>query len=555
MTEFNWQPHQLSNSFYRDYDIPPIYPVTPNINSIVQGIFDIAGTEVFNLSRSHIDFDFTVIYTAAQGTLTGGVSSVSGTVSSSFQVTVNGSTGSGSASSSTSGTVTAQAYPTLLALHLGKICPIQSIIFQTDSNIQLVNLTNAQQQSTSMYLPQTSIEKWIDRDLPEQGASLNPISNRGELIAPIKKPSYQQISAAGLYSPGAYSNTLANASSPGGVSMNIGPEESGRTLAPLPNGSGELACATLISTTSGAQGSITMRYRINLGDYKNTLFALNKDLFFNRRMRMIVNFEGLYRWGFTYQPNPNYFAPTNSFVGAADFTSLVFGGLSAGNINPVQNLTLRLALQSNETVASMVRNVVATDGLRMLFPFTLCTNFTASTTGAQQQFQVPINASLGQRLLRVYSVALNGWNTGAAFCSNDNSQPATAAPTATNNLYTQIQTKLNARFMQDSPLVVSTQEDFRFLKEMLRGSALTCSDGFYQKSFFVDNFTSGDRSHMWDDDNTSIGGLELKRADGQSVDYVYSLIVTSGAIAGTMFYIFPVVQRELVITKDNVLMI
>jgi len=561
MTEFNWQPRQLSNSFYRDYDVPPIYPVTPNINSIVQGIFDIAGTEVFNLSRTHLDFDLTVAYPVAQATQAGGVSQSTqvsaATVTYSYTALLSTAGGGGvqftltAPAFTASVSATAQAYPTLLALHLGKICPIQSIIFQTDSNIQLVNLTNAQQQSTSMYLPQTSIEKWLDRDLAEQGPAavgvVTPISNRGDLIAPIRKPSYQQISAAGLYSPGAYSNTLANASSPGGVSMNIGAEPAGQTLAPLPNGAGELACATLISTTSGAQGTITMRYRINLGDYKNTLFALNKDLFFNRRMRMIINFEGLYHWGFTYQPSPNYVTPTNSFVGAADFTSALTFTLS--------NVTLRLALQSNETVASMVRQQVAIDGLRMLFPFTLCTNFTASAITSQQQFQVPINASLGQRLLRVYSVALNGSNIGAAFCSNDNSQPATALATAPNNLYTQIQTKLNARFMQDSALALNQQEDYRFLKEMLRGSALTCSDAFYQKSFFVDNFTSGDRSHMWDDDNTSIGGLELKRADGQSVDYVYSLIVTSGAIAGTMFYIFPVVQRELVITKDNVLMI
>ena len=551
MTEFNWQPRQLSNSFYRDYDVPPIYPVTPNINSIVQGIFDIAGTEVFNLSRTHLDFDLTVAYPAAQATQTGGVTAGYTFTYTVASGTAGGATATGNislaATNTAAGSTSATAYPTLLALHLGKICPIQSIIFQTDSNIQLVNLTNAQQQSTSMYLPQTSIEKWLDRDLAEQGPAAVSISNRGDLIAPIRKPSYQQIGADGLYAPGAYSNTLANASSPGGVSMNIGPEAAGQTLAPLPNGSGELACATLISTTSGAQGTITMRYRINLGDYKNTLFALNKDLFFNRRMRMIINFEGLYRWGFTYQPNPNYITPTNSFVGAADFTSALTFTLS--------NVTLRLALQSNETVASMVRQQVAVDGLRMLFPFTLCTNFTASAVTAQQQFQVPINASLGQRLLRVYSVALNGSNIAAAFCSNDNSQPATAAANAPNNLYTQIQTKLNARFMQDSPLYLNSQEDFRFLREMLRGSAITCSDAFYQKSFFVDNFTSGDRSHMWDDDNTSIGGLELKRADGQSVDYVYSLIVTSGTIAGTMFYIFPVVQRELVITKDNVLMI
>jgi len=541
MSEFNWQPHQLSNSFYRDYTIPTYTPVTVNVNSIIQGIWDIPGTEVFNLSRSHVDFDVVITQTTT-GTLTYSYTQFVG--SSTVGVTVTGVT------------------PAQIAMHLGKIAPIQSIIFQTDSNIQLVNLTNAQQQSACMVLPQIPLERWITRDTPEQfpGTSAGPYLSRGDLIAPIKKPCLS--TPNGLLAnqaSGFAANPLAISNGPGGYIMTIGQEVGGSTVQLLTPTVGELGSATVITNTGTIQSTMVLRYRINLGDYKNTLFACDKDLYFNRRMRLVVNFDGWYHWGFNFTGNANQeLLSTNpGFQNAVNLTT-------ANQSLVVSNLSFQLALQSNETVAAMVRQQVAVDGLRMLFPFTLCTNFTATGGAAagvnvaanpvvtSNQLQVPINSSLGQRLLRVYSVAINGDNTGAAFCSNQN------LPTFTSNsgnpLYTQIQTRLNARFLQDSPLALSNKDDYRFMKEMLKGSAIISSDSFYMNSFFVDNFTSGNRSCCWDDENTSIGGLELKRADGQSVDYVYSIIVLN-AMAGTTYYIFQVVQREMVITKDNVLMI
>ena len=316
---------------------------------------------------------------------------------------------------------------------------------------------------------------------------------------------------------------------------------------PLPPATGELAMATLISTRSTAQNVLCFRYRINLKDYKNTLFSCDKDLFFNRRMRLVVNFDGYYHWGarFTGATEANY-ATAYSLAGAVNIPSGV-------NLT-FQNLTLRLGLQSNETVASMVRQVVTTDGLRMLFPYTLCTNFTASTVSAttQQQFQVPINASLGQRLMRVYSAGFNGNNTGFAFCNPCNAGSIGTA--GANLLYSQIQTRLNARNLQDSPLDVTTYSDYRFMKDMLKGSAVINAEQHQLASFFVDNFTSGVRSADWDEHNTDLGGLNLKRPDGSSVDYTYTLLINN-LNANAVYYVFSVVQREMVITKDNVLML
>jgi hypothetical protein len=540
MSEFDWSPKQLSNSFYRDYDIPPIYPVTPNINSIVQAIFDIPGTEVFNFCRSHIDFDIQLtlpVTTATQSSLTY-FNSTGGTASYSF-----------SSATANTGSQTGYNAAAQLALHLGKIAPIQSIVFQTDSNIQLVNLTNPQQQSAIMVLPQTKLEDWADRDEAVQSNLLNANLNRSDVIAPVRKPCYQQSNLAGQQVKGNSVALIQDTSSPGGASLVIDATGAGASPFPVPPGVGEMAMATLISTRSTVQNTLCFRYRINLRDYKNTLFACDRDLFFNRRMRLIVNFDGYYHWGaqFTGKDEPSVAGNgTLSFAGAQDIPSGV-------NLS-FQNLTLRLGLQSNETVAGNVRQHVTTDGLRMLFPYTLCTNFTASTVSSttQQQFQVPINASLGQRLMRVYSAGFNGSNTGFAFCNPCNMGSVGTA--GVNLLYSQIQTRLNARNLQDSPLDVTTYSDYRFMKDMLKGSAVINSEQHQLASFFVDNFTSAIHSSEWDEHNTDLGGLNLKRPDGSSVDYTYTLLINN-LNANAVYYVFSVVQREMVITKDNVLML
>jgi hypothetical protein len=545
MSEFDWSPKQLSNSFYRDYDIPPIYPVTPNINSIVQAIFDIPGTEVFNFCRSHIDFDIQLTlptvgtFTAASYTQNFNYYGSTGAVI----------TGSVSTASANAGSLTGYNALNQLALHLGKIAPIQSIVFQTDSNIQLVNLTNPQQQSAIMVLPQTKLEDWADRDEAVQSNLLNASLNRSDIIAPVRKPCYQQSNAAGQQVKGNSVALIQDTSSPGGASLVIDATAGGQSPFPVPPGVGEFAMATLISTRSTAQNTLCFRYRINLRDYKNTLFACDRDLFFNRRMRLIVNLDGYYHWGaqFTGATEASVVANGSlSLAGAVDIPSTV-------NLT-FQNLTLRLGLQSNETVAGNVRQHVTTDGLRMLFPYTLCTNFTASTVSAttQQQFQVPINASLGQRLMRVYSAGFNGSNTGFAFCNPCNM--GSVGTSGANLLYSQIQTRLNARNLQDSPLDVTQYADYRFMKDMLKGSAIINSEQHQLASFFVDNFTSGIHSAEWDNHNTDLGGLNLKRPDGSSVDYTYTLLINN-LNANAVYYVFSVVQREMVITKDNVLML
>lgn len=548
MSEFDWAPKQLSNSFYRDYDIPPIYPVTPNINSIVQAIFDIPGTEVFNFCRSHIDFDIKLTLPVVASSGTAFAANTANQTFNYFGSTGSVITGTASvASDANPGSLTGYVASNQLALHLGKIAPIQSIIFQTDSNIQLVNLTNPQQQSAIMVLPQTKLEDWADRDTAVQSSVLDSGLPRSDIIAPVRKPCYQQANVAGQHVRAPNSSALPQASGPGGASLIIDATAGGGTPLPPAPAVGELAMATLISTRSTAQNVLCFRYRINLKDYKNTLFACDKDLFFNRRMRLVVNLDGFYHWGaqFTGATEANQ-GTSYTLAGAQNIPSGV-------NLT-FQNLTLRLGLQSNETVASMVRNIVTTDSLRLLFPYTLCTNFTASTVSAttQQQFQVPINASLGQRLLRVYSAGFNGDNTGFAFCN-----PCNAPSVGSSNLnvlYSQIQTRLNARNLQDSPLDVSTYADYRFMKDMLKGSAVINSDQHQLASFFVDNFTSGSRSADWDEHNTDMGGLNLKRPDGSSVDYTYTLLINN-LNANAVYYVFSVVQREMVVTKDNVLML
>jgi hypothetical protein len=546
MSEFEWNPKQLSNSFYRDYDIPPIYPVTPNINSIVQAIFDIPGTEVFNFCRTHIDFDIQLTLPVV-----GSGSGTSATGNQSFNYfgsTGAVLTGTASTASANSGSASGFVAANQLALHLGKIAPIQSIVFQTDSNIQLVNLTNPQQQSAIMVLPQTKLEDWADRDEAVQSNLLNASLNRSDIIAPVRKPCYQLSNIAGQQVKGNSVALIQDTSSPGGASLVIDATANG-TPFPVPPGVGELAMATLISTRSTAQNTLCFRYRINLRDYKNTLFACDRDLFFNRRMRLVVNLDGYYHWG-------------AQFTGATEASVVANGTLSLAGASDIptgvnlsfQNLTLRLGLQSNESVASMVRQHVTSDGLRMLFPYTLCTNFTASTVSAttQQQFQVPINASLGQRLMRVYSAGFNGNNTGFAFCNPCNM--GSVGTNGVNLLYSQIQTRLNARNLQDSPLDVTTYSDYRFMKDMLKGSAIINSEQHQLASFFVDNFTSAIHSSEWDEHNTDLGGLNLKRPDGSSVDYTYTLLINN-LNANAVYYVFSVVQREMVITKDNVLML
>lgn len=503
MAEFQWSPAVLSNSQYKDFPALPVGgPPQISLLSTSKSKYKIPA-EVFNPGRSHIDIDFSV--------------------------------------------------PTAVALkhnfHLGKIMPVSQILWRHPNGTVLADCQYVAQQ-TSCVLPNLKIDEYASRTLTcsrfSQGTSNG--CPYGEIIHPVKKPTYMIESAVDYKSGDDGKQIVGSGSSyvfggsDGGQSLL--PNLAGTTATPGVPSTGELAVATSIGPIFQA-GVMFIKCRINFKDLVESMLCIDKDMFFGpQETELEITWRDTQHWGFetTGLAATNDASVTHSLAGSVPLSVVAALNSSA----PGGGVAVQLATQLNPKIQDNVKAVWSSGDFSMLIPYQMVSSNALTASATLQTVTVPISGSPGSRLLRCWTV-VNNPNDGSVYMSSNNLDKRVGV--ATNNttvLYNKIRTALGSRYLQDNSLDVAQGEDYNWLRDKLRGSAVMDWDTFRQFSFFVDNFTSGSRSIDWQEENKDLGGLP-----NDSGILSYKVEVTLTNAAACIVYVLYTLQKTLRMTPSG----
>jgi len=435
------------------------------------------------------------------------------------------------------------------ALHMGKNMLIESLNLLYDGATQaVVNLTSARVVSIATTLPQLKYSEYVGRTIAHQNVTANKgILERCELIQPIKHGSLVQYAANGSASA-FVGNTYADLAGMGGYAVDIDQAVNGATAAPhsIP---GQDAVCTAVGKLAAALTSY-VKVRINLSDYKNTLFAMDKTIYYPINATLIVNFAPWQKWGFS--------VPVASVTPSlADNVFLGSIALSASVVSLPSQPVLWVPYEANDMIANQCRLITA-ENLRMRVPFVsvLPSSWVGSGTRAAAassgpyRYNCPLTQTYGNHILRIYTVVCRT-DDGVAHFNNSNCVNANGAGTMLNNLYSSIRTFIGQRELQQGTLDCANAEDYRYLNVMLNGSAITSQTQFQNASFFVDNFTNAGPSYMWDVQNSNEGSYSMIDANGFPKNDVYSVEISSNFGAAQLFFII-VGQKTLYVSNGVV---
>lgn len=384
---------------------------------------------------------------------------------------------------------------------------VDNLLLQTEGGVTLAQINNCQMASKIMLKPNTKFHDFIRKDLFTE--YLTPCYSS----APIR------------YDPAS-----------NGVVDGVFPYLEPNYLAG-------------VAGAAGAAGSLTQTVLIPLSMFKGTILALDKDLYFPRNVRLILNLAATNTVGFT-AASPIVDGAAVAFTATAQYS----------------NLYLYLCQETNPLINAALQAKVDAGGLRYLTDF-LYTNV-QNVVGSSQNMQVRYNKSNGQRLKKIYFSRVIG-NLNPATNANqlyDTSNQyaetvlggAAAGPFghSTNQFISQFYSTLDGIRLQQ--LNVTTHQvvpvttsggaqnfdaamqgyDYMLMRQNLKGTIIYNTYMYAYNWFWMENFDQGE----YDRESQSVRtGLPLEK------EVRWDIFVTYSGSFNINSFAFAVVEREVII--------
>ena len=334
-------------------------------------------------------------------------------------------------------------------------------------------------------------------------------------------------------------NTSNDVMAPGGYSVSIDQTANGATALPESSSGPDSVCTAI---GSGVNQEFAIRLRLNLSDYRNTLFAVDRTMCWPRNANLKVTFAPTQYWGYS--------------LPAATISPALTGCTFLQSTATVSNCVLRLAVEKSSDIR-VAAEVMTRSGYSLRFPQISTTGFSLQQTSTGF-YSVNLDSSMGHSILRIYTVVLRNDLQGVAWMNQSNSINRAVGGGATNvglvpNQYSTFQSYLGTELLQDQQLLPAQCDDYRFLRKMLDGSAITSQDDFSNFSFFVDNFTNATPSYTWDASNCDMGGKPLKDDDGRDIQYNYRIQLTGNTGVSSQVYMIIVAQNTITLSDMGVM--
>lgn len=329
---------------------------------------------------------------------------------------------------------------------------------------------------------------------------------------------------------------------PGGYSIALDQTADGATRCPQALDGSDSVC-TAIGAAVNTQ--MCIRVRINLSDFRNTLLAVNRTMCWPRNANLYFTFAPTQYWGYSI---PTLSGPTIGGAAVQNSNSLL-GVATLGSVPTVQECVLRVAVEKSQPlrVACMA---MTESGFSLNFP-QVTTNAYPIQGNTMGTYSYNLESALGHSVLRIYTAVLST-DIAASYLSPSNYVNYSGTTTLVPNQYSTFQSYLGTELLQDQQIRPVTCDDYRFLKKMLMGSALTSNLNFSNFSFFLDNFTGAGYTHKYDESNCDKGGLPLIDSNGRTIQYNYRVQLTSTNGVRAQVWFIIVSQNTITISPMGV---
>lgn len=277
---------------------------------------------------------------------------------------------------------------------------------------------------------------------------------------------------------------------------------------------------------SAAAGNtaLVVNYKIKLSHFKETILALNKDLYFNGEillMRFVWNSGNKIGWTATAVDTPNN-GPA-AVVWAA---------------NSITNLTLYLAVEQNQMIVNDIMEKIKVSGLSLLVPFIHQNK--ASLNGTSQSVTLRYNRGHGLKLRKIFHSLYNA----AEVLNTAYERTNIAGATTVTNYYTMLD---NSR-LQEFNVDCTAGDDWMIIKDKLKGSAVLSYNQFGYQWLHLEDFThmrSPADLPMKPDEHNLLCGVDL------NVERKWDFFGTT-ANANWIHYSFAVCDKLLTIGAQGI---
>jgi len=263
---------------------------------------------------------------------------------------------------------------------------------------------------------------------------------------------------------------------------------------------------------AGDNVAITVRYRIPMGIFKNTFFALNQDIYFGDITYLRIYYQSAGNVGFD-----------------SDDAAYTNPGALVGPIT-LTNLQFYHAVETNEAMIATIKSTFVNTGLSYLIDWVHVDN--TSLTGTSQSFYVKYGRTHGRTLKRIY------WCQTPTAPATPNLLYETAIGDGVNivSFYTRLD---GQRIIQYDIQCTEANgnQDYMLMKDKMKGNSYQNIDIYKYNWFWCESF---DGLKLIEHEDTLETGLSL------DVEKKYDVDLRTANTPFT-YYIFAVTQKELLI--------
>jgi len=491
-----------SVSYYTYRRLTPLSEPVIALNGTCISEFEITPSQVFNLSKSFLEADFTFPASGAN---------------------------------------------TRTVVHTGFCAMIDQIEFLDASGKQLVWLQNPQYYTKVVWPSCTPMSDFLANPVPPDGTE--PVVSTGNVVliggGGLNGGSTQSIAssqvstgAVGVDAVNGSKTTLLNRSNalipPTLIAANtyngayIATGASVNTAVLSCNAT---SCESFTGVQHGIQSAVDrvliVKLQMPLSQLYGTLFSCNKDLYFGQTTTIRITWNQGSKFGFRLTE-----------AGGAQVPLAI--------VPSMLNDRIRLAQQANPILAESIKADVNTKGINLCVPFVWSYKYSLSGANAfngaynVQSFLRKINKNHGQRLLRVWTSQFNANADagGAYYCQNQN---------FTDACFEQVYSQLDGNNLQEAPLVNNNGEVYEFIQQKIEGSAGASVGQYLSSAYLLNDFTPWKTIDFAKSD-TLISGISLAEEREYSINF-YSHGIGNAGAGSNLYYMFVVCQRVLTIDR------
>lgn len=269
----------------------------------------------------------------------------------------------------------------------------------------------------------------------------------------------------------------------------------------------------------GNESVMVVNFRIPLGLIKNTIFELDKDLYFGEviLLRLVTHAYTKIFYTGTNAANPD----TGNNAAAAAPTSA--------------DVALYVAVEKDLNIVNQLMNQMQTSGIQLVIPYVWYSKFNPGGATTSQNVSIRYNRGQGVRLRKIYHSVFHNTESSNTAYDHNNVNGAKVV---------EYYTLLNNNRLQEFNVDCTHLDDYSLVKDKIEGSVLQEADIYQYNWFHLEDFT-GIYEIDPEDKNNIIVGLPLETE--QKWDF-YSRT----ANAQYNHYTYAIVERNLSISPAGV---